>query len=281
MRAICTSPSGPRLCERPAPAAPEGWARLAVRLAGVCRTDVQAARGELQVAEGRVLGHELVGELRDPGLIRALGARRCAVRPRLRDGRFLGLDLDGAFAEELVVPTAALVPVPDDMSLQRAAFVEPMAAALAILAAPWPADGRAALRGGGRIAELCRRVLAWAGRPLLSAAAAEEAAADGSLSLLVITDAEAIVGLDGLAEGGRVVVKGRPARPVPLQLRAVVEREITVQGVNYGDFDLAVRLLHSGAVPVDDLFAPPRPLGEFAAAFRGDEDRKTFLALEG
>ena len=89
------------------------------------------------------------------------------------------------------------------------------------------------------------------------------------------------MGLDGLAEGGRVVVKGRPARPVPLQLRAVVEREITVQGVNYGDFDLAVRLLHSGAVPVDDLFAPPRPLGEFAAAFRGDEDRKTFLALEG
>jgi L-iditol 2-dehydrogenase len=275
LRAICTSPSGPLLSQRPAPEPAPGWARLRVCLAGVCRTDLQAARGELPVAEGRVLGHELVGALDDPALIAALGARRCAVRPRLGDGRFLGLDLDGAFAEQLCVPTSALVPVPDEMSLQRAAFVEPMAAALAVLAAPWPADGRAALRGEGRIAELCRRVLAWAGRPLLSPAEA----AEGGLSLLVITDAAPILDLSCVAVGGRVLLKGRPARPVPLELRAVVEREITLQGVNYGDFDLAVRLLHSGAVPVDDLFAPPLPLADFAAAFSGAEDRKAFLSM--
>ena len=136
-------------------------------------------------------------------------------------------------------------------------------------------DGRAALRGEGRIAGLCRRVLAWAGRPLLSPAEA----AEGGLSLLVITDAAPILDLSCVAVGGRVLLKGRPARPVPLELRAVVEREITLQGVNYGDFDLAVRLLHSGAVPVDDLFAPPLPLADFAAVFSGAEDRKAFLSM--
>jgi len=260
MRALCATPAGPQLVERPTPEAPPGWVRLAVGLAGVCRTDVAAAQGRIAVADGRILGHELAGWTPEGQLV--------SVRPRLGDGRFLGLGVDGAFAESLVVPRTSLVVLPSPIDLRRAAFVEPLAAALSVLEVV-PTEGRVALRGEGRIAELCRRVLAWAGQPLVD----EEEALD----VLITTGVDGARSLAAMNPGGLVVLKARPAAPVAFDQRTVVERRLRLVGVDYGDFDLAARLLASGEVAVDDLFAAPRPLSAFAEAFAEAEQRKTFL----
>lgn len=260
MKALATSPSGPRVQERDRPSCPPGWTRIRVAMAGVCRTDIAAARGELSVETGRILGHELAGWTPSGALV--------SVRPRLPDGRFIGLELDGAFAEELVVPTESLVPLPRGMSLQRAAFVEPVAAAMSVMRAPL--SGRVALRGRGRIAELCRRVLTMSGVVLVPEA-------EGALDMLVITGIDGAVDLSSVRRGGRILLKGRPAGPVFIDQRAVVERELILQGVDYGDFAESGRVLASGALPVDDLFAEPLPLARFAEAFEGGEERKKFL----
>jgi len=261
MRALVTTPHGARLVDRPPPVAPPGWVRLDVRMAGVCRTDVAAARGALPVENGRILGHELAGRTPDGGLV--------SVRPRLPDGRFLGLQLDGAFAEQVVVPMSALVRLPEDMDLRRAAFVEPVAAATSVTSI-LPSAGRVALRGEGRIAELCRRVIQLLGVRLVD----ED---DGGIDVLVVTSVGPVLDLSGVRKGGRVVLKGRPAGPVLIDQRAIVERELTVQGVDYGDFDEAAALLASGELAVDDLFAEPVSLDRFAQAFEGREDRKNLL----
>lgn len=262
MKAICTSPDGPRLREWVAPPCPPGWVRLRVALAGVCRTDVAAATGALPVAPGRILGHEVAAWTPDGGLV--------SVRPRLSDGRFLGLDVDGAFAGEMTVPRAALVPLPADMDLRRAAFVEPAAAALSVLQAVPAVGGRVALRGEGRIAELCRRMLEAAGHALVD----EEA---GDLDVLVLTGVDGAQRLEALRIGGLVVLKGRPVGPVLVDQRDVVGRQLTLRGVDYGDFEEAAQLLATGALSVDDLFATPVPLECFEEAFEAVERRKMFL----
>ena len=127
-----------------------------------------------------------------------------------------------------------------------------------------------ALRGHGRIAELCRRVLVMAGVSLVSEA-------EGALDMLVLTGLDGVEDLSSVRRGGRVVLKGRPAGSVRLDQRAVVERELTLQGIDYGDFAESARVLASGALPVDDLFAEPLPLERFAEAFEDAEERKSFL----
>src|SRR5258706_12357693 len=61
MKAIVREASGVRLVERPVPQPARGWVRMRVLLAGICRTDLYAAEGRLEVGDSRVLGHELVG----------------------------------------------------------------------------------------------------------------------------------------------------------------------------------------------------------------------------
>lgn len=58
----------------------DAWVRIRVLMVGICRTDLYAADGSLVVAEGRVLGHELVGEVdEDVGLWRR--GQRVVVNP--------------------------------------------------------------------------------------------------------------------------------------------------------------------------------------------------------
>ncbi|HVR18885.1 MAG TPA: alcohol dehydrogenase catalytic domain-containing protein, partial [Polyangiaceae bacterium] len=58
MRAlVCGKP--PRLLDRPDPVRAPDEALIAVRLAGVCDTDLELARGYMSF--GGVLGHEFVG----------------------------------------------------------------------------------------------------------------------------------------------------------------------------------------------------------------------------
>ena len=132
-----------------------------------------------------------------------------------------------------------------------------------------PVKGRVAVRGRGRIAELCRRVLAWAGQDLVDG--------EEDLDVLVTTGIGGVCDLEAVRPGGLVLLKGRPSGPVQLDQKAVVEKRLSLRGLDYGDFGEAARLLTTGEVLVDDLFDQPRPLEAFAGAFRVCEHRKAFL----
>ncbi|MBM4279966.1 MAG: hypothetical protein FJ137_04190 [Deltaproteobacteria bacterium] len=251
MPAVVRGARGPALVERPAPRPPPGWGRLRVKVAGVCRTDVAAARGLLRVDDGRVLGHELVGrvDVVDDDVDGALRGLRATVDPRLGEGRFLGLQDDGAFAGFVRVPVGALVAVPPALSARQAAFVEPVAAALAVRVAGLTVGARAGLTGGGLIAALTERVLAADGVVIVragDAAAPDLGGAATSLDAVEHTAACGLPSLSSLRRGARVVVKApraagarRPARDHRARARARRRR--------LGSFADAVALLSSGA----------------------------------
>ncbi len=277
-----------------------GEVRVRVAYAGVCRTDLYVADDRLAAPLPRILGHELSGTTMDPAPGIAVGAR-VTVRPYLRCERCagcslpapenageerapcsaparLGIERDGAFAEELVVPASMLLPLPDALSLRTAAFVEPVAAALAVLRAPLSPGGRGLVPGEHRIAELTRRVLALHGWNV-------EAASDGDVDFGVETS-HAVIGdlIRRIRPRGVLVLKSRPFEPVAMDVGLLVAKEIQVAAVHYGSFASAIALLAEQRLEVADLFGPERALEDWHATFaeaRREHAKKQLFTVAG
>jgi len=126
-----------------------------VKAATVCATDIRMyTHGDPRIREPRVLGHEFAGDIEEVGAhlenYLEVGMRvtanpnmycgRCRYcvtgRHELCDSRYaLGIDVDGAFAEYLKVPpeafrTGGVCEVPDNLSYEEAALVEPLSCCL-------------------------------------------------------------------------------------------------------------------------------------------------------
>ena len=148
MLALTLDGRAPRL-ERsyPEPARGPGEALVRMRLAGICDTDLQLARGYLGFRG--IPGHEFVGEVLDADDKAWVGARvvadinagcgrcdDCTERDghHCRERSVLGiLGRNGAFAELLTLPERCLVRVPDTVTDEQAVFSEPLAAAVHVL----------------------------------------------------------------------------------------------------------------------------------------------------
>jgi alcohol dehydrogenase, propanol-preferring len=118
--------------ELPRPEPEPGQVLVTVRACGVCRTDLHVADGELRDAKlPLVLGHQIVGRVDGSGErigIPWLGwtdgdCRYCSTgRENLCDnGRFMGYDLDGGYAEYAAVDERFCFAIPDDYSDEHAA----------------------------------------------------------------------------------------------------------------------------------------------------------------
>lgn len=277
---------------------------IEVRAAGVCRTNLHAARGAIACAEGRVLGHELSGVVAEvgPGVTRVrvgdrvtvmpfLGCGRCAAcdeeRPwRCGGARMLGVDVDGAFADALSVPERAVHRLPDEVSFLVGAYAEPVAAALAVGSAGIRPSDRVLLLGEGRIATLTRRALGVLGIARVDEVAPDDALGVSARAYDVAIEARATERtlealLDAVRPGGTIVLKSRPHAPVPIDLARAVRREVTLRAVAYAPFGDAIALLSSRALALETLVGPVLPLeahgDAFALAERSERD-KVFLA---
>jgi threonine dehydrogenase-like Zn-dependent dehydrogenase len=135
----------------------------------ICGTDMHFYRGEWRwMKRGRIIGHDACG-------VRADTSERVVMMPLaycgscyfcLRGlptycerGKFYGLTRDGFFAESVALRTTNLVPVPDDVSDEKAAVVEPVALALHVLELLKPNVGDwATIVGQGSIGLLMTQV---------------------------------------------------------------------------------------------------------------------------
>jgi threonine dehydrogenase-like Zn-dependent dehydrogenase len=140
MKAICKLPGedAPRLVEKPIPKLGPDDVLVKVAYAGICKTDLKVAKGELPCKSGGViLGHEFSGTVVDCGKAinpNVIIGRNISANPMLDNisDRMLGKDIDGCFAEYVSVPLSNIVDMDhDDMKLN--AYMEPVAAALGAL----------------------------------------------------------------------------------------------------------------------------------------------------
>lgn len=307
--------SAKRVDDLPRPALHAGEARIAMSCAGVCNTDLEIARGYMGFRG--VLGHEFVGVVRDCEDAAWLGARvvgsincGCGTCARCRRGlgnhcaarTVLGiLGKDGAFAEELVLPVANLLRVPDAVSDEAAVFTEPLAAACRILEqVDVRKDQEVAILGAGKLGMLIGFVLAErAGRVALFSRASggvplpenvEEVPADESRSSAHAGRYAVVVDATGSESGleialriveplGTVVLKTTCHAPHRLSLAPIVIDEISVVGSRCGPFATALDLLSRGNIPISSLVKARFPLlqADRALAVAGERGARKVL----
>ncbi|CAN5487103.1 alcohol dehydrogenase catalytic domain-containing protein [soil metagenome] len=253
-------------------------------------------------------GHEWSGrvtETRDPGLQAGqqvimdpiVGCGRCQ---RCADGRaahcpdrweiVVRNGLPGALATALAVPSANLVSVPAGVPLRDAVLVEPMVTVLGGLGRVRPRAGEAALVvGAGTLGLLATMILASRGlsvrvlaRSRAREASVEEAGGTPVRSItpalkgrfeVVVEAAGSVEGVQaafaGVAAGGRVALLGIPARPVELDIAALVIGDVSAHGIlnGPGQFHAALECLASGSVRPDVVIDRVFDFDDVAAAF--------------
>ena len=287
----------------PMPKVGPGEALVRVRMAGICRTDLEIVKGYMGFRG--VLGHEFVGEVvESPDSSRAGPGERvvgeinaaCADCDRCREGSprhcanrtVLGiLGRDGAFAEYLTLPLENLHRVPPEVADEEAVFVEPLAAAYRILEQmSIVEETRVAVLGDGRLGHLVAHALRAAGANVtlvgrhpdrLEAIAkhgVETAGPDDLGDERFPLTVECTGNPSGFALAtrhteprGTLVLKSTYAGSPPLDLAPVVIDEIRVVGSRCGPFRPALDALAARSVPVRDLVDGVRPLSGGQAAF--------------
>lgn len=310
---LCGNP--PRLAhDHPEPSRRPGEALLRMRVAGVCDTDLQLARGYMGYRG--VLGHEMVGEVIDADDRQWLGRRvvadinaGCGVCSECRwhlghhcaARTVLGIvGRDGAMAERLTMPLHCLVPLPDSVSDSQAVFAEPIAAALHVLDdMPASAEPVVVLGDGklGLLTALClhaagRRTIVVGHHPqklALAAAAGVETLLENELetrALRVPAVVEATGSASGIARAlqlllprGTLILKTTVAGASAVDLSPIVIHELRVIGSRCGDLSRAVALLEQQRLDPSTLIVARYPLHQADKAIEHAAQRGTLKVL--
>src|SRR3954470_10757884 len=119
----------------PEPVAGDGEVLIDIRAAGICHSDAHYRAGGGTVALPLTLGHEIAGVI-------AGTDHRIALHYLHADGRMLGKEVDGGYAERIVVPAANAIPIPDAVPFEVAAVM------MCSTATAYHALRLASLRGG-------------------------------------------------------------------------------------------------------------------------------------
>ena len=318
---------------KPLPRLRRGWALVRVRLAGICNTDVEILRG--YHAFRGTPGHEFFGEVVDvlgvgsraknnwlgrrvAGEINiacaALGFRRpcefCRRGLKMHCSRRKVLGIvghDGAFAEFLALPIENLHTIPNTVTDEEAAFVEPLAAACEILAQlRASAFRKAAVLGDGKLAQLIAMVLTSAGVPTVIFGKHSEkltlARSNGIKTMLVRDNAtnlkssamkerfplvvEATGSPRGLAFAialteprGTLVLKSTFHGAAPVESWPIVVNEITMLGSRCGPFAKAIALLRAKLIDPRPLIARTFPLSEASQAMKFAQQKGVLKVL--
>ncbi len=278
----------------PAPERKPGEALVAMRVAGVCDTDLQLAQGYMTFRG--VLGHEFVGEVLEADDASLVGKRivadinagcgecddcisrnghHCAQRTVLGI-----LGRGGAMAEQLVVPERCVYPVPDEVSDDRAVFAEPLAAGLHVLDVVAADAERVIVLGDGKLGLLTALAVSQSGlattlvghhRHKLDLAigvdtSLESELPDGLTAAVVVEATGTAAGLERALSlcqpRGTLVLKTTVADKHAVDLSAIVINELSVVGSRCGDMAAALSCLADGRVDPTPLIAARYPLAE-------------------
>jgi L-iditol 2-dehydrogenase len=302
--AVLRGPGDVVVEERPDPEPGPGEVLVRVTSVGVCGSDTHYYEhgriGRFVVEEPLVLGHEAAGEVAalGPGVPSHTVGQRVSIEPGIPDltcdqclaGRynlcpgmrfFATPPVDGAFAEYVVVPAVFAHPVPENVSDQAAALLEPLSVGIwACRKGGVTAGSRVLVTGAGPIGLVCLQAALAFGATEVTVSdvnparlalakelgatqvvdAREAGVADLTPRPTVLLEcsghppaiADAIRALD---RAGRAVLVGTGSADVPLPLQVLQEHELEVTGTfRYANtWPTAIALVASGRVDLDRL----------------------------
>lgn len=292
-----------------APIANSGELRLKVRLAGICGSDNSMYHGKLKGVLPVIPGHEAVGVI---DMVGSTGSsyrpgQRVTIHPNYYCGECkpcrrgltnicankirLGIDINGVFADYVVVPEKAVYLVPETLSDEVAVFTEPLSVAVHALNQQAPtSDDRVLVFGAGVMGQLTLQ-LALQKSPKVTTCDLIES----RLDLARRMGAYETFGMDGPGEngtagydliyetsgtpagleqainlatpGGRIVLLGLPGQSYPVSTVMIVRKELAIFGsmIYTKEFPQSLELLAKGIINTEALVSGIHPLEELSA----------------
>lgn len=306
--------------EQPGP----GQLRIAVAYTGICGTDLHIYHGDMdaRVGASAIIGHEMSGRIAAVGEgtsgwsvgqpVTVMPTRPCGRCAACRRGHshvchamnFLGIDSPGAMQSSWNVPADLVLPLPEQLPLDHAALVEPVAVAVHdVRRGNVTADDQVVVVGGGPVGVLIAivardrgaRVLLVEPDPFRRAAAdgmgieaVDPAATDvvalvndrtagaGADIAFEVSGSAAGVGtaVDVLTTRGRLVMVAIHPRPREVNLHRFFWRELELLGARLyqrDDMAEAIRLVASGVIPAAQIISRVEPVESVTAAFEALE----------
>jgi L-iditol 2-dehydrogenase len=208
---------------------------------------------------------------------------------------------DGAFAEYVVVPQHIAFRLPQSVSFEQAAMVEPVSVAVhAVNLTPVRLADTALVVGAGMIGLLVVQAVRLAGCSRVFAVDVDDArlrlarqlgadetfnpkSCDVKAEILARTNGRGVdaaleavgatqpiaTALACVRKGGALTLVGNISPTIDLPLQSVVTREIRVQGscASSNDYPACIELMSCGAIRVNDLISACAPLEEGASWF--------------
>lgn len=274
---LMTGPERLEMTEIEIPAVLPGWALLKVVASSAGLFHTQMFKGMLDTKGfPRILGHEIVGEVvearspasPEPGtLVVADAVVGCGVCEWCIRGeesvcpwmRHLGIDVDGGFAEYVVIPEANIFPLPADVKIEEAVMLSSAlpAAVHAVRQAGVTSGSRVVVSGSGSIGlSLCQVARAFGATTVVAADVSDaqlEAAApivDAALNVSGMQPAEAVEELRQLAGAPLGVDFAFEAAGHPTSVRTAIDV------VRPGGAALMMGIVHgSASIDFDDYLA--------------------------
>jgi L-iditol 2-dehydrogenase len=327
------APEDIRLIESARPAAGEGEVLLSIARVGICGSDLHAYHGRHPYIQLPVVpGHEFSGTIVElgKGVDHLQVGQRVTVEPSLVCGKcyncthghynicsnlkVIGCQTNGAFGEFLAVPASKVLVLPDELTWEQAALVEPLAVGVhAARMGKVQTGDRVLIFGAGTIGLMVLQAakVMGAGKVMVSDLfqerldLAEELGADYAVNPRTqdleneIKDKFGAEGVDVIIEcvgisatmkeairlarkGTRIVVAGVFEEPVQVDLGLVQDHELELAGTLMylnDDFPFAIEAIRSGKARVDPLITHRFPLEEAARAFKVADGRKEAIKV--
>lgn len=302
------------------PLAPEaGQVRLDVSHCGICGTDMHIFHGAMdqRVQMPLIIGHEVsatVAELGD-NVDSVIVGDRVAIRPLLfgestafdkghghvgKNLKFIGIDLPGGMQSSWTVPDYTLHKLPDSLSLEHGALIEPAAVACHdVRLGEVQAGEHCVVIGGGPIGLLIALVAMQKGADVLltevnesrlqlanelgmtavnplktDAASAVQEWTGGNMADCVFEVSGSAPGVELMTEvpnvRGRIVMVAIHPQPKPVNLFKFFWSELRLIGARLYeecDFDEAIELAASGSLHLDKLITEVSPIDEVQETF--------------
>ncbi|NTZ19234.1 Zn-dependent alcohol dehydrogenase [Paenibacillus sp. JMULE4] len=309
-----------------------GEVQIEVSHAGICGTDLHIFHGHMdkRVSFPQVMGHEMSGVIHALGegvtgyavgdRVTVMPLSPCGQCPACSAGhnhicqnlKFLGIETPGAFQSLWTVPAFTLHRLPDSLSLEHGAMIEPLAVACHDVRIGEVTSGEyIVVLGGGPIGMLIALVAREAGaKVLISEINPFRLELAKALGLDTINPKEAdiveyvnkqtgMAGADVVFEvtssaagaevmtrlprtRGRIVVVGIFTQPPKVDLHRFFWRELKMSGARvyeHEDFEKAIQLSASGQLPLDRLITEIYPLERLEEGFRQMEGGSSVMKI--
>lgn len=300
-----------------------------IKASGICGTDIAIVKGDLPTPTPLILGHEFAGEVIEAGkkvnskwegkpITSEINTNidfscyycQRKIFSQCVSRKALGIDIDGSFAEYIVLEPYLLHELPRKISYKEATFIEPLAAAYQTFEMmPLTDDDKViAIYGLGKLGLLLTQVALSKGLDVIAVDSSDKKLSlagkygvkqiinyfevkNTSDEIKSFTDnlgADVVVDTTGNPEviknlvdscktRGKIHIKSTHGINSSINLTDIVVREITIYSSRCGPFDKAIEGLSSGNIKVKELISKMYDLENIKEAFEAYESDKNFI----